>query len=308
MPKPRAYLIDSSIYIFRAWHLYDGRHQDSDGQLINALTGFCDFLWHFIRNQRPDALACAFDESQTESFRREIFPAYKAHREPAPTDLRRQFPLCRRFCEAAGIPSFGSHRFEADDLLGSLAARLRAEGYAITILSADKDLTQLLEDDEDRWWDYARNRSLDRRGVERQFGVLPAQIPDLLALSGDKADNIPGVPGIGYTLAARLLRKFRDIDDLLANLDAVARMKFRGATRVQALLRAHAAQLPRNRLLTTVVCDLPLAQDSFDWTGPDGEGLARFFAEQPMDALLRQRWRSLVEAGAAAPTTLVATP
>src|SRR5690554_544465 len=137
--RPRAYLIDTSIYIFRAWHVYDAGICDQEGRPVNAVAGFSDFLWQLIRYKRPGLVVCAFDDSQINSYRRELFPDYKANRTPAPPELRRQFALCREFCQAVGIPAFGSDRFEADDIIGSLAACLRARGYAVTVVSADKD-------------------------------------------------------------------------------------------------------------------------------------------------------------------------
>src|SRR5690606_2708554 len=103
---------------------------------------------------------------------------------------------------------FGSDRYEADDIIASLAACLRQRGYAVTVVSADKDLAQLVQAEDDAWWDFARGVILDREGVRRRFGVAPEQIADLLALSGDKVDNIDGVPGVGYKLAAKLLQKY----------------------------------------------------------------------------------------------------
>ena len=148
-----------------------------------------------------------FDSSQTESYRRELYPDYKANRPPAPPELKQQFERCRAFCQAVGIPAFGSNRYEADDIIGSLASYFREQGFAITVVSADKDLTQLILGEEDAWWDFARGTVLNRRGVEKQFGVKPEQIPDMLALSGDKIDNIPGIPGVGYTTASKILKK-----------------------------------------------------------------------------------------------------
>ena len=183
MPQPRAYLIDSSIYIFRAWYVYDEAITDSQGNPSNAVFGFTDFLYQLIRQKKPEFIACAFDSSQTDSYRKELYPAYKANRDPAPEELKAQFQHCRNFCEALGIAHFGSDRFEADDIIGSLAHRLREQGMAVTIVSADKDLAQLVLGEEDAWWDFARGKVLNHRGVEQHFGVKPAQIADMLALT-----------------------------------------------------------------------------------------------------------------------------
>ncbi|MCK4707008.1 MAG: exodeoxyribonuclease IX, partial [Gammaproteobacteria bacterium] len=134
--KPRAYLIDSSIYIFRAWHVFDEDITDTEGNPANAVYGFSEFLFELIKkigaSTGSSYIACAFDASQTDSYRREIFAEYKANRPPAPEELKRQFAYCRDFCRAIGIADYSSNRFEADDIVGTLAHRLREQGFAIT--------------------------------------------------------------------------------------------------------------------------------------------------------------------------------
>lgn len=294
MSLPRVYLIDSSIYIFRAWHIYDSSIRDCEGKPANAVFGFGDFLYQLVRQKRPQHIACAFDSSQTESYRRELFPAYKANREPAPEDLKRQFEWCREFCRAVGIPEFGSARYEADDILGSLAKRYREQGFAITVVSADKDLTQLVTGEEDRWWDFARGNVLDAQGVKQQFGVHPHLIADMLAISGDKIDNIPGVPGIGYSTAAKILQKYAGIESVLANLALVGEMKFRGAVRAQAQLRAHAHLLPLNKQLTTVFTGMEFPADlDLTWHGVDVAGLAQLGERLALSQAMQQRWHRI---------------
>jgi DNA polymerase-1 len=290
---PRAYLIDSSIYIFRAWHIFDAALTDARGRPSNAAVGFSEFLWQLIQKKRPRYLACAFDDSQTRSYRRELYPGYKANREPAPPELRQQFQMCRDLCRALGVPAFGSDRYEADDIIGTLAARLRRQGFAITVVSADKDLAQLITGEEDRWWDFARGTELDRHGVKRHFGVRPQQIADMLAISGDKIDNIPGVPGIGYKMAAKILQKYDCVESVLENLEAIGRMKFRGAPRVQALLRAHGGLLPLNKRLTTLVTDMELAHGDLGWRGVDESLFGRLCEELSICTLIQKRWRPL---------------
>lgn len=293
MPLPRAYLIDSSIYIFRAWYVYDKHITDSEGRPVNAVLGFGDFLWQILRQKQPELIACAFDASQVNSYRRELFPAYKANREPAPPDLKYQFALCRELCQAVGIAEFASDRYEADDIIGSLARLLKARGYAITVVSADKDLTQLITGEEDAWWDFARGTVLNHRGIEQHFGVRPEQIADMLAISGDKVDNIPGVPGIGYKMAAKLLQKYPCVDSLLDNLDQVGLMKFRGATRIQRLLQEHRHLLPLNKLLTTIVSDMMDNHGDLRPQGINDDIFERFSTSVSMNSLIQQRWRDL---------------
>jgi len=294
MSRPRAYLIDSSIYIFRAWYVYDDSITDSNGNPSNAVFGFSDFLYQLIQQKKPEFIACAFDASQTDSYRKGLYPEYKASREPAPEELKVQFQHCRNFCRAVGIAEFGSDRFEADDIIGSLAHRLREQGMAVTIVSADKDLTQLVLGEEDAWWDFARGNVLNSRGVEKQFGVRPDQIADLLALTGDKVDNIPGIPGVGYTTASRILQKFPSVEAVLDNIEEIAAMKFRGATRVQALVNAHKEMLPLNKLLTTVVTDMDFDEEpNLSWNGINAEALREISDLLALSDTMHQRWLNL---------------
>ena len=296
MTKPRAYLIDSSIYIFRAWHVFDDAIADAEGNPTNAVYGFTEFLYQLFEQKQPEFIACAFDAHQTDSYRREIFPEYKANRPPAPEELIVQFRYCREFCRAMGIPEFGSDRFEADDIIGTLAARLRNEGYDITIVSADKDLTQLVLGEHDAWWDYARGNVLNHKGVEKHFGARPEQIADLLALSGDKIDNIPGIPGVGYKMASNLLKKYQNVEEILDNIEHISKMKFRGSARIQNLVEEHKELLPTNKRLTEIVTDAVF--DNHDkhirWQGiPDEDAFHELFDRLNVSEQRRRRWLQL---------------
>jgi len=295
MSKPRAYLIDSSIYIFRAWHVFDDSITDIDGNPTNAVYGFSEFLYQLIQQKQPEYIACAFDEHQTDSYRCGIYPEYKANRPPAPEELIVQFEYCREFCRAVGIPEFGSNRFEADDIIGTLASRLRSEGFDITIVSADKDLTQLVLGDKDAWWDYARGNVLNDKGVEKHWGVKPQQIADLLALSGDKVDNIPGIPGVGYKMASNFLKKYPDVESVLENIENISAMKFRGSARIQNLVNEHQKLLPMNKPLTTIVTDAEFKDHQKDirWKGINEKIFHELFDALDVSDNRRQRWLDL---------------
>jgi 5'-3' exonuclease len=250
----RVYLIDASIYIFRAWYSVPDTLENADGQLINALHGFAGFLAGFLDEVKPEHMAVVFDESLTTSFRNEIYPPYKANRETPPEELKRQFGFCRRLVETLGLAAFSSDRYEADDLIGTLATRLHEHDYPVVILSADKDLAQLLEPG-DMLWDYARNRRHHYEGVQDWLGVEAGQVADWLALSGDAVDNIPGIPGIGPKTAAALLAEFGSLDNIFSNMERVADMKLRGAKRVQGLLAEHREAALLARQLTGIALD-----------------------------------------------------
>jgi 5'-3' exonuclease len=252
--KPRVFLIDASIYIFRAWYSVPDDLVNSAGNPINALHGFAGFLAGFLEQVKPEHLAVVFDESLTSSFRNDIYPDYKANREPPPPELKQQFDYCRTLVQTLGLAAFSSQTYEADDLIGTLAATMRARGFAIVVMSADKDLAQLLEAG-DMLWDYARQRRHQHQDVRAWLGVEPQQVADWLALAGDAVDNIPGVPGIGPKTAAALLSEFGTLKEIYRRIEAVADLKIRGAARVQRLLQEHETAALLARELTAVAID-----------------------------------------------------
>lgn len=259
------FLVDASMYVFRAWHSMPDDFTDVDGNPVNAIHGFTRFLLELLERQRPLHIAVAFDEALESSFRNERYPAYKANREPAPESLKRQFRECQAISRALGLATVVDARYEADDLIGTLLTRQREAGFKGLILSADKDLSQLLREG-DQQWDYARNQRWDHDGVTNRYGVRPEQIPDFLGLTGDSSDNIPGVPGIGPKTASALLAHFNDLDALLARVDEVEFLRLRGAKSHAARLRKHAGQALLSRELATIALDAPI---------PDAVGDAR---------------------------------
>jgi 5'-3' exonuclease len=251
------YLIDASVYVFRAWFSLPDDMVDGDGNPVNALFGFARFLADFVEEVRPEYIAVAFDESLASSFRNEIYPAYKANRDPAPPELERQFRRCRAFTRALGLAECASPLYEADDLIGALVVDGRARGLPATIVSRDKDLAQLLSA-KDTLWDYAGRRRLGYEQIPEAYGVWPEQIADFLALAGDAVDNIPGVPGVGKKTAAALLGHFGSLDVIYANLDRVCDVPVRGAAKLGARLEEHRAAAMLARQLTAIACDAPL--------------------------------------------------
>ena len=192
-----------------------------------------------------------------------------------------------------------SGEWEADDLIGSLAAYHRRPDLPVAFLTADKDLAQLVGEG-DLWWSYLDDKRLDYRAVERKFGVEPRQIAALLALVGDKVDNIPGVPGVGPRTAARLLRKYGDLDNLRRHLHQVGGMKFRYAGRVQRALLEHEALLDTNLELTRIRCRLDAARAVDVRRGAsDRETLERMMDEHAFETARVERWRALLDPQAA---------
>lgn len=253
-------LVDASVYIFRAYHSLPPQWQDPDGWPTNAAYGFGSFLLQLLEHVRPQRIAVCFDEALGGCFRNSIYPAYKANRDAPDEALLRQFGHCREIARALGLAIFSHPNYEADDLIGTLATRARAQGHSLLLISADKDLTQLLAAG-DVQWDHGRDRRFDCASVLEHFGVRPDQIADLLALAGDPIDNIPGVRGVGRVSAAKLLRRFEDLDQLYARLDEVAALPLRGARALQARLAEQRELAFLSRRLTRIACDAPLPED-----------------------------------------------
>ena len=291
----RLYLVDSSIYVFRGWFSLPDTLLNQQGDPNNAWLGFTDFVYHFLQLEKPRQLVFAFDESLKYSARKNIYADYKANRSPAPPALKPQFKWCREWVSALGFSDVSSDRHEADDLIGSLAELHRSENCAITILTADKDLAQLIRE-KDTWWSFATGQQLSYRALIKKFGVKPEQIADQLALAGDKVDNIPGIPGIGMTIAGRLLTKFDTLDNLRANLDDVKKMKFRGSDRIMALLKEHESILDISALLTPTD-NYVSAMKQVDITRSDinRPKLLSMMIEQNMDGARQQKWLNLME-------------
>ncbi len=251
------YLIDASVYVFRAYYSMPDDMVDRDGNPVNALYGYCRFLGDFMEQVNPEYVAVLFDESLSSSYRSEIYPEYKANRDPAPAELKRQFTQCRRFTRALGVMECASPRYEADDLIGTLVEHGRSLKRPSTIVSRDKDLAQLLTK-EDVFWDFAGKGKLRYEKIPEVFGVWPEQIADFLALAGDAVDNIKGVPGVGKKTAEALLSHFGSLDDIYDNLDRVHEVNVRGAKTLAGKLEAHKEDALLARRLTGIACDAPI--------------------------------------------------
>jgi 5'-3' exonuclease len=291
---PVLYLVDASVFIFRAYYSVPLEFTDRDGNPVNAVHGFARFLGDLLERQSPAHIAVAFDESLEQSYRNEIYPAYKANREPAPAELKRQFGLCREVVRAFGIAEYGSSRYEADDIIGTLATRAREAGRPVTIVSRDKDLTQLVGEP-DTYWDAVADVRYGYHDIEERFGVKPERIADFLALMGDAVDNIPGVPGVGRKTAATLLKHFETLTGVYENLAAVPKLKFRGATFVAQSLQEHREAAFLSRQLTGIACDMPLAAPLADLErqAPDLAAFEEICERLGFGRLLREQARRI---------------
>ena len=290
------YLVDSSIYVFRAWFTVPDHVVNQDNEPVNAVYGFADFVFQFLQQTKPKYVGFAFDESLSTSFRNELYPEYKANREPAPEELKRQFSYCRDFLRALGLFETGSSHFEADDLIGTLSKHMREQGHKITILTSDKDLAQLIFEN-DIWWNFSKGERHSIPQIKKQFGVYPEQIADQLAIAGDKVDNIPGAPGIGMATAAKLLNRFSSLEELLENCSKISSMKIRGAKRIQGLIEEHKELLLLYKKLTTIHCDVDFKTPiTLERTQPDFTALEKLFDKFDFGPLRREKWLNLLQA------------
>jgi len=268
---PPLYLVDASLYVFRAWHSMPDEFHDAEGWPTNAVHGFARFLLDLLERERPRHIAVAFDEALDSCFRNRIYPAYKANREPAPAELRRQFAHCKALCAALGLPVLAHSDYEADDLIGSALHAMRPHGFRGVIVSADKDLSQLLTAIDEQW-DFARGHRWGLSGVKARHGVEASQMADYLALCGDAIDNIPGISGIGCKTAAVLISHFGSLDTLLARIDEVPFLRLRGAAGIALRLREQREHALLWRELTTIALDAPLDTGDAGFIRGQGDG------------------------------------
>ncbi len=287
------YLIDASIFVFRSYYSLPDHFRDTSGEVVNAVYGFAGFLSRLLEQTDATHVAVVFDDSLEGSFRNDIYPPYKANREPVPPELKAQFSRCRALAETLGLATFSDPEYEADDLIGTLAAVHRQNGFATHVVSADKDLAQLLENPCDRWWDFGKSPPLDPEAIEKKFGVKPHQIADFLALTGDSVDNIPGVPGIGPKTAVALLQHFGDLDSILRRSDEIGWLSFRGAKACEKKIKQHAEDARLARQLTGIVCDAPMKTTLTQRRSPDPQALKDMFTTLNFGPLLRRKLLNL---------------
>jgi len=280
------YLVDGSSYIFRAYHRLPpltNRH----GTPAGAVYGYTTMLWKLAdglnKADGPTHMAVILDKSE-QTFRNEMYDQYKAHRPPPPEDLVPQFPLIRDATRAFSIPCIEEEGLEADDIIACYVAAAKKAGWKVTIVSSDKDLMQLVEDGAVDMLDTMNDRRIDSAYVREKFGVGPEALGDVLALMGDKVDNVPGVPGIGPKTASQLIAEFGSLEAVLANAESIAKPKLK-----QSLIE-HADNARLSRKLVTLVCDAPLPQplEALELKGIPKEPLQAFLEDQGFKSLLNR--------------------
>jgi 5'-3' exonuclease len=288
------YLIDALPYVFRAYFAVR-EMTNPQGHPVHAVFGFATFLMQLLRQEPLTHIGVAFDESLTTSFRNAFFPAYKANRELPPPELERQLTYCQAVARAMGMQVFVDQKYEADDLIGTLAQQAAQHGVEVVVVSNDKDLMQLVTP-RVTFYDFARKRRFNHTAVTAHMGVQPEQIPDLLGLQGDPVDNIPGVRGVGAKTARSLLQSFHDIEVLYADLERVETLPLRGAKSLRHKLAAGREDAFMSKRLATIALDAPVvyAPDALTYRGALASEVTPLFDELGFRRLAQRvsRWQS----------------
>jgi len=261
-------LVDGSSYLYRAF--FASQQADlrtADGTPTGAIRVVTSMLKRLLKDYPGSPVAVIFD-AKGKTFRDEIYAEYKSHRPPMPDDLRAQVEPIHAIIRAMGLPLFVEEGVEADDVIGTLARQASESGRAVVISTGDKDMAQLV-DEHVTLINTMNDSKMDVAGVEEKFGVPPHLVIDLLALQGDKVDNIPGVPGVGEKTALALLQGIGGIQDLYENLDKIPELGFRGAKTMPKKLEDNREAAELSYLLATIKTDVPLHIDLHDITLPD---------------------------------------
>jgi len=282
---PPLVLVDGSSYVYRAYHALP-MLTTSSGQNTGAVRGVISMLRRLVADYPKSPIAVVFD-AKGKTFRDEIFAQYKAHRPPMPDELREQIEPIHEIVKAMGLPFICESGVEADDVIGTLARQASEQGQHVVISTGDKDMAQLVNA-HTTLVNTMTDTVMDEAGVEAKFGIPPALIIDLLALMGDKVDNIPGVPGVGEKTALGLLQGLGGLDTIYANLDKVAALAFRGAKTMAAKLEQEKDNAYLSYLLATIKTDVPLQKrpEELVNASPDHEALVDWFTRMEFGSWL----------------------
>ncbi len=246
------FIIDGHSQLYQAYYAISGLTTPS-GQPINAVYGFTRMLRKILMEDRPCYMTIAFD-SKGPTFRHKEYDKYKEHRKPTPDDLISQIPLMFDVIKAYNIPIFAIQGFEADDIIGTIAKKVSMENIECTIITTDKDMDQLV-DEHIKIFNPRKKQIRNIERIQNEMGIEPKSFIDVLALSGDSSDNIPGVPGIGIKTALELIRDWKSLENVLSNAD-----KVKGKKKQENLLKyAESARLSMR--LATINTEVPLDYD-----------------------------------------------
>ena len=279
--RPRLYLIDGYSNVFRAYYAIRGL-SSSKGEATNAVFGFLQMLRKLLKDDQPQYLGVAFDVS-SDTVRKDRYSEYKANRKPMPDDLRPQIPWIRKVIQAFKIPLLELPKYEADDVLGTLAQKASAAGYDVVLVSPDKDLMQLVGDGVFQYHT-TRDKLYDPMGVEEDFGVPPGQVVDVLALMGDSSDNVPGVPGIGQKGATQLVKEYGALESMIERAEEITKRGY------GKKLKEHQDVARLSKELVTIHTDLEIDFDpqALALEEPDYEALREICWELDFNSLAQE--------------------
>lgn len=278
---PTLFLIDGSGYMYRAFHALPPL-STSKGVPTGAVRGVASMLLRDLREENPSHIAFCMD-LDSKAKRAEIFPEYKATRSPTPDDLRVQFPLVRDIVRSLNVTMLELAGWEADDIIATLTKQARAAGWQVVVVSGDKDLMQLVEDGHVRFYDGMKGKWFDEAAVKEKWGVPADKVGDLLALMGDKVDNVPGVPGVGPKTAVTLLEEFGSLEGVLENASSIKRDKLRQSV----LDNVDAVRLSRRLVALNEELELDVTIDDLKRRPIDPVEARQVFGELEMFTLLK---------------------
>lgn len=274
------YIIDCSYY-FRASFFALPPIYSPNRTLVNAVYGFIASLLKLLKERRPEALAVA-DDTHGHYFRHELLPEYKSGKKPVPEECNQQIPILRRVLDAMEISYIKAEGFEADDIIATLAIDARRNGYNTYICSKDKDLQQLLAEDT-VILDIGSGKETTYAILREKKGILPQQIPDMLALIGDKVDSIPGIPSIGPRTAVRLLNMYGTLENVVGHVEEIG-------GKLGDIIRKHREQVLLAKKLTSLRADVPIEVrfSTFEFRVPDKTTVEPLFMELGFELLLKR--------------------
>jgi DNA polymerase I len=282
MDEKRLYLIDATAFCYRAFYALKGL-STSFGQPTNAVYGFLNMLNKIIKEKKPYYLAACFDVSR-DTFRLKKFTEYKIQRPPMPDGLSSQIPLIKKLISAYGISILEKEGFEADDVIATMSAKAKEAGVAVTIVSSDKDVLQLVDENTVVFNPYKeKGVTLDAKGVEEFFGVGPGQVTDVIALMGDSVDNIPGCRGIGEKTAIELIKDFGSVENLLSNADRIKQTKVKEAINSGV----DTIKLSKELALLDSKVDIGFDLEAFRLKQADSKELFQFFKQLEFKKMLK---------------------
>lgn len=279
--RPILYLLDGSSYIYRAFfalpHL-----SSASGLPTNASLGFTNMLLKMLKDKSPEYMAVIFD-AKGPTFRHELYESYKITRPPMPYNLSSQIPYIKEIVEGLNISMLELEGYEADDIIATICKEMENKEYKVIVITGDKDLFQLVSKNV-TLWDSMKNKVSGIVEVKERFEIEPHQIPDVMGLTGDSIDNVPGIPGIGEKTAIRLIKEFQSIENLLDNIDQIPKEK------LKANLRRYKDQALLSKELVTLKSDVPVACDPkhLKVKSPDRAKLRKLFKELEFTRLLKE--------------------